>query len=75
MSMARLSETCSVSDPTIVRFCRRFGFDSYQDLKLHLVQSLIPLAPFAYEQITPDESIDNIVKDLSQLIKCYPAAG
>lgn len=60
--MARLSETCSVSDPTIVRFCRRFGFDSYQDLKLHLVQSLIPLAPFAYEQITPDESIDNIVR-------------
>ena len=27
MSMARLSELCSVSDPTIMRFCRRFGFD------------------------------------------------
>jgi RpiR family carbohydrate utilization transcriptional regulator len=62
MSMAKLSQTCSVSDPTVMRFCRRFGFDSYQDFKLHLVQNLIPAAPFAYEQITPDESIDNIVR-------------
>lgn len=62
MSMARLSETCSVSDPTIMRFCRRFGFESYQELKLHLVQSLMPAAPFAYEQIIPDDSIDNIVR-------------
>lgn len=62
MSMAKLSETCSVSDPTVMRFCRRFGFESYQDLKLHLVQSLVPSAPFAYEQIIPDDSIDNIVR-------------
>lgn len=62
MSMAKLSETCAVSDPTVMRFCRRFGFESYQALKLHLVQSLVPSAPFAYEQIIPDDSIDNIVR-------------
>ena len=62
MSMARLSETCGVSDPTVMRFCRRFGFDTYQDFKLHLVQSLMPAAPFAYEEITPEDSIDNIVR-------------
>jgi len=62
MSMARLSETCSVSDPTVMRFCRRFGFESYQEFKLHLVQNLVPLAPFAYEQITPDDSVENIVR-------------
>ncbi|MFT4133005.1 MurR/RpiR family transcriptional regulator [Labrys sp. (in: a-proteobacteria)] len=62
MSMARLSETCSVSDPTIMRFCRRFGFEGYQEFKLHLAQSLVPSAPFAYEQIIPDDSIDNIVR-------------
>ncbi len=61
MSMARLSELCSVSDPTIMRFCRRFGFDGYQDFKLNLAQDLVPSAPFAYEQITPQDSIDNIV--------------
>lgn len=62
MSMARLSEACSVSDPTIMRFCRRFGFDGYQDFKLHLAQSLVPSAPFAYEQIASQDSVANIVR-------------
>ncbi|WP_127142662.1 MurR/RpiR family transcriptional regulator [Pelagibacterium montanilacus] len=62
MSMAKLSENCSASDPTIVRFCRRFGFDGYQDFKLHLAQSLVPSAPFAYEQIVANDGIENIVR-------------
>lgn len=62
MSMASLSETCDVSDPTIMRFCRRFGFEGYQDFKLGLAQSLVPTAPFAYEQIVPGDSVDNVVR-------------
>ena len=62
MSMARLSQECEVSDPTVMRFCRRFGYEGYQDFKLHLAQSLVPSAPFAYEQIVPDDSIENIVR-------------
>jgi RpiR family carbohydrate utilization transcriptional regulator len=62
MSMARLSEECDVSDPTIMRFCRRFGFQGYQDFKLNLAQSLVPSAPFAYEQIVPADSIQNVVR-------------
>ncbi|MET3581968.1 RpiR family carbohydrate utilization transcriptional regulator [Mesorhizobium robiniae] len=62
MSMARLSEECAVSDPTIMRFCRRFGFQGYQDFKLNLAQSLVPSAPFAYEQIVPGDSIQNVVR-------------
>lgn len=61
MSMASLSEVCSVSDPTIMRFCRRFGFEGYQDLKLQLAQSLVPSAPFAYEQIIPNDSIAGLI--------------
>ena len=62
MSMAKLSELCSVSDPTIMRFCRRFGFDGYQDFKLNLAQSLVPNAPFAYEQIVSGDSVESIVR-------------
>jgi Transcriptional regulators len=62
MSMARLSQACDVSDPTIMRFCRRFGFEGYQGFKLHLAQSLVPSAPFAYEQIVPGDSIQNVVR-------------
>ena len=61
-SMARLSQECSVSDPTVMRFCRRLGFEGYQDFKLTLAQSLVPSAPFAYEQIVPNDSIENIVR-------------
>jgi len=45
-----------------MRFCRRFGFDGYQSFKLHLAQSLVPSAPFAYEQIVPQDSIANVVR-------------
>jgi len=62
MSMARLSQECDVSDPTIMRFCRRFGFESYQDFKLNLAQNLVPSAPFAYEQIVPGDSIENVAR-------------
>jgi len=62
MSMATLSQKSGVSDPTIMRFCRRFGFEGYGDFKLFLAQSLVPSAPFAYEQIIPGDSIANIVR-------------
>lgn len=62
MSMAKLAEICSVSDPTIMRFCRRFGYEGYQDFKLKLAQSLVPSAPFSYEQIVSTDSIESIVR-------------
>jgi RpiR family carbohydrate utilization transcriptional regulator len=62
MSMARLSQVCSASDPTIMRFVRRLGFEGYQEFKLALAQSLVPSAPFAYEQILPGDSIENVVR-------------
>jgi RpiR family carbohydrate utilization transcriptional regulator len=62
MSMANLSSKCGVSDPTIMRFCRRLGFDGYQDFKINLAQTLVPAAPFEYEQITAADSIENVVR-------------
>jgi len=62
MSMANLAQQAQVSDPTIVRFCRRFGFEGYQEFKLYLAQSLVPTAPFAYEQITADDTVEQIVR-------------
>jgi len=62
MSMAHLAQQAQVSDPTIIRFCRRFGFDGYQDFKLHLAQSLVPTAPFAYDPITAHDTVAHIVR-------------
>lgn len=66
MSIASLSERCSVSDPTIIRFCRRFGYQGYQDFKVHLAQDLVPSAPFDYQKITAEDSVDVIVRKTCQ---------
>ena len=62
LSMAVLAKDCGVSDPTIIRFCRRFGFEGYQDFKVNLAQNLVPSAPFHYDKITADDSVENIVR-------------
>lgn len=62
MSMATLAEAAEVSDPTIVRFCRRFGFNGYAEFKIRLGQSLVPAAPFHYETITTQDSVENVVR-------------
>lgn len=62
MSMAALAKECEVSDPTIMRFCRRMGYEGYQDFKINLAQTLVPAAPFEYDKITANDSIENIVR-------------
>ncbi|RUT32482.1 MurR/RpiR family transcriptional regulator [Arsenicitalea aurantiaca] len=61
MSMGMLAARCRVSDPTIVRFCRRLGFEGYQDFKVHLAQSIVPAAPFAYEPVLASDPVDAII--------------
>ncbi|SMG49063.1 transcriptional regulator, RpiR family [Paraburkholderia susongensis] len=55
MSMAELSRAAETSDPTVVRFFRRFSCEDYQDFKVRLAQGLIPQAPFDYEPITQSD--------------------
>ena len=35
LSVAALADAAGVSDPTVVRACKRLGFVCYQDLYLH----------------------------------------
>lgn len=57
MSMTELRDRASVSDPTIVRFCRRLGCAGYPDFKLRLAQSISPLAPFAHQAVGGADSV------------------
>ncbi|NLY71202.1 MAG: transcriptional regulator HexR [Clostridiales bacterium] len=40
MSIGRLSQLASVSDPTIMRFCAMLGFSGFKDFKLQLAKEL-----------------------------------
>ncbi|OJV62776.1 MAG: hypothetical protein BGO41_00125 [Clostridiales bacterium 38-18] len=38
LSLTELSEKCGVGDATILRFCRKIGYNGYQDFKLAIAQ-------------------------------------
>ncbi len=62
MSMTDLKVVAGVSDPTIIRFARRFHCGGYPELKVRLAQSLAPEAPFSHEQILPTDSVEAAVR-------------
>jgi RpiR family carbohydrate utilization transcriptional regulator len=61
MSMADLKRAADVSDPTIVRFCRRFGCSGYPEFKVRLAQSLSPEPPFKHRPIGAEDSVAEAV--------------
>lgn len=62
MNMAAIADASKVSDPTIVRFFRRFGFDGLNEFKMRLAQDLVPSAPFAYEAVRSDDTAAEVVR-------------
>ncbi len=61
LTMAELAEASGVSDPTIVRFFRKLGFDGFNEFKIRLAQDLVPAAPFAYESINQHDNVAEVV--------------
>lgn len=57
MSMTELRERSGVSDPTIMRFCRRFGCTGYPEFKLRLAQDIAPRPPFVHQAIERGDTI------------------
>lgn len=64
MSMADLRATAAVSDPTIVRFCRRLGCAGYPDFKVRLAQGLAPKPPFMHQKIAGSDTVADAVGKL-----------
>ncbi len=65
-TITELSETCGVSDSTIIRFCRKLGFKGYHDFKLALAQEVSAKDSQKEEvlsgPIEPGDSIETIAK-------------
>ena len=60
-SIAELAASCGVSEPTIIRFCRKIGLAGYQDLKLTLAMELVNPLQAINEQIRRDDDVSSIV--------------
>ena len=59
-SIAELARLASVSEPTVVRFCRATGCSGYQEFKLKLAQSLGNDTQFAAIKLEKNDSISQI---------------
>ena len=57
MSMTELRERAGVSDPTIVRFCRRLGCAGYPEFKVRLAQDIAPRPPFLHRAIDRTDTV------------------
>ena len=61
-SVSELADRASVSEPTVIRFCRAIGFKGFQDFKIHLAQSLIPSYRNIHESINGNEEPPELIK-------------
>ena len=55
-SIASLAQAAEVSEPTVNRFCRSFGINSYPDLKIQLAQSLVRGSTYVSRAIEPNDT-------------------
>mgnify|MGYP002515543784 FL=1 len=60
LSVAALAENAKVSEPTVVRACRRLGFTGYQDLKVTLAQSIVTPMQSVHEQVTAQDDMQTL---------------
>jgi DNA-binding MurR/RpiR family transcriptional regulator len=66
MSISELAVRASVGESTVIRFCRALGYDGYQEFKLRLAQDLVEPVEYIHENITFNDSTDELAKKIFQ---------
>ena len=75
MAIADIAQACAVSEPTVVRFCRRIGFSGLKELKLNLLTDQPRAERYLHNSVeegdTPQEVavkvVDHAIAALSQV--------
>jgi glucokinase len=55
--VAEIARASSVSQPTVIRFCRSLGCEGLSDFKLRLASGLTGTVPVTHTQVTRDDSV------------------
>lgn len=73
MTLTILSSETQSSEASIIRFCRRLGFDGFADLKRALMSAIVDENPLVTQEILPGDSITSImakvVADNAQILR------
>jgi DNA-binding MurR/RpiR family transcriptional regulator len=78
-SLQGVSKKCSVSDASVLRFCRSLGFSGYQDFKAALVPELLKTGTSLYQEVSLDDDfsslrskfLQNLAKDINKTLDQY----
>ena len=78
-SLQTVSEKCSVSDASVLRFCRSLGFSGYQDFKAALVPELLKRGLRIHQEIDYDDDftfarekfLENLSNDVTKTLAQY----
>ena len=65
-SISELADNADVSEPTVIRFCRRIGFRGYQDFKIALAQSVVPRIKNIHEAIGESDNAQTLAVKIFQ---------
>jgi RpiR family carbohydrate utilization transcriptional regulator len=63
-NLTALAKNATVSEPTVIRFCRAIGADGWHDFKLKLAQSLALALPEANEVMATDDLASDLVNKI-----------
>ncbi|MCG2802068.1 MAG: MurR/RpiR family transcriptional regulator [Cellulomonas sp.] len=72
LTVAELAAGCATSTTTVVRFCRRMGYERYQDLRLDVTREITrervetATAPQVMGDIDRDDTMEDIVAKISR---------
>jgi RpiR family carbohydrate utilization transcriptional regulator len=58
-SITELAEKAGISEPTVIRFCRRLGLGGYMELRLNLARDL-PSTQYIFENVGDTDSLAEI---------------
>lgn len=60
MSLATLAKAANVSDPTVLRFCRKLGCSGFPQLKIQLAQDLAVGRPYVPQEVNFDDTLPEV---------------
>jgi DNA-binding MurR/RpiR family transcriptional regulator len=68
MSIHELANSCNTSSSSIVRFCRKMGFDGFKEFKIELAKDVADSEKnkdIVYEDVSVDDSIQAVINKIS----------
>ncbi len=64
LSLAALAARASVSEPTVIRFCRRLGCAGFPDFRLRLAQELASGTPYVHREVDFSDTLETVAEKI-----------